>query len=47
MDAGEEVNLIDVRELFEHEDFNIGGRPEVPLGQIQMMQIDENRRFEG
>jgi rhodanese-related sulfurtransferase len=40
MDAGEEVNLIDVRELFEHEDFNIGGRL-VPLGQIQMMQIDE------
>ena len=40
MDAGEEINLIDVREPFEHEDFNIGGIL-VPLGQIQTMQIDE------
>ena len=40
MDAGEKVNLIDVREPFENADFNIGGRL-VPLGKIQSMQVDE------
>jgi rhodanese-related sulfurtransferase len=40
LDAGEKINLLDVREPFEHEDFNIGGQL-VPLGQIQTMQVDE------
>jgi rhodanese-related sulfurtransferase len=40
LDAGEQINLIDVREPFEHADFNIGGRL-VPLGKIQSMQIDD------
>ena len=40
MDAGEKINLIDVREPFENDDFNIGGRL-LPLGKIQSMQIDE------
>ena len=40
MDAGEKINLVDVREPFENNDFNIGGRL-VPLGKIQSMQIDE------
>jgi len=40
MDAGEKINLIDVREPFENADFNIGGRL-LPLGKIQSMQIDE------
>lgn len=40
MDAGEKVNLVDVREPHENADFNIGGIL-LPLGQIQTMQIDE------
>jgi rhodanese-related sulfurtransferase len=40
MDAGEKVNLVDVREPYENADFNIGGRL-VPLGKIQSMQVDE------
>jgi rhodanese-related sulfurtransferase len=40
LDAGEKINLVDVREPFEHEDFNIGGIL-VPLGNIKSMQIDE------
>jgi rhodanese-related sulfurtransferase len=40
MEAGEKLNLVDVREPHENEEFNIGGRL-VPLGQIQNMQIDE------
>ncbi|MFB6454813.1 rhodanese-like domain-containing protein [Chitinophaga sp. Hz27] len=40
LDAGETLNLVDVREPHEREEFNIGGI-HVPLGQIQMMQIDE------
>ena len=40
MDAGEKVNLIDVREPYENADFNIGGTL-LPLGQIQSMQIDD------
>ncbi len=33
MDAGEDIKLIDVRELHEHEEFNIGGQL-IPLGSI-------------
>ena len=40
MDAGEKINLIDVREPHENADFNIGGKL-VPLGTIQAMQVDE------
>ncbi|TXT33484.1 MAG: rhodanese domain-containing protein [Chitinophagaceae bacterium] len=40
LDAGEKINLVDVREPHEHQAFNIGGRL-LPLGQIQTMQVDE------
>jgi rhodanese-related sulfurtransferase len=40
IDAGEQINLIDVREPHEHTEFNIGGLLH-PLGKIQTMQIDE------
>jgi len=40
MDAGEKLNLLDVREPHERAEFNIGGF-HIPLGMIQRMQIDE------
>jgi len=40
LDAGEELNIVDVREPHEKAEFNIGGVL-IPLGQIQSMQIDE------
>jgi rhodanese-related sulfurtransferase len=40
MDAGEKLNIIDVREPNEYAEFNIGAKL-VPLGKIQSMQIDE------
>ena len=40
LDAGEQLNIIDVREPHEHAEFNIGGTL-VPLGKVQTMQIDE------
>ncbi|ACU63362.1 Rhodanese-related sulfurtransferase [Chitinophaga sp. YR627] len=40
IDSGETLNLVDVREPHEHEDFNIGGKL-VPLGEIRAMQVDE------
>ncbi|HEY2720959.1 MAG TPA: rhodanese-like domain-containing protein [Chitinophagaceae bacterium] len=40
MDAGEELYLVDVREPYENEEFNIGGIL-LPLGMIRSMQIDE------
>jgi len=40
MDAGEKLNLIDVREPSEYQEFNIGAKL-VPLGKIQSMQADE------
>ncbi|MBX9779007.1 MAG: rhodanese-like domain-containing protein [Chitinophagaceae bacterium] len=39
IDAGEPINLVDVREPHEHAEFNIGGLL-LPLGNIQTMQID-------
>jgi rhodanese-related sulfurtransferase len=39
MDAGEKINLIDVREPHENAEFNIGGTL-LPLGQIATMQVD-------
>lgn len=40
MDAGEKLNIVDVREPHENAEFNIGG-PLVPLGKIQALQIDD------
>ena len=40
LDAGEKINLVDVREPHEHAEFNIGGLL-LPLGNMQSMQIDE------
>jgi rhodanese-related sulfurtransferase len=40
MDAGEKLNLIDVREPDENKEFNIGGLL-IPLGRIHSMQADE------
>ena len=44
LDAGEKLNIVDVREPHEHADFNIGGTL-VPLGKIQTMQTDELDEF--
>ena len=40
LDAGEKINLVDVREPAEHEIFNIGGIL-LPLGKVQTMQTDD------
>ena len=40
MDAGEQLNLIDVREPNEYAEFNIGAKL-IPLGKITSMQADE------
>ena len=40
LDAGEKINLLDVREPHEHAAFNIGGHL-LPLGLVQSLQIDE------
>jgi rhodanese-related sulfurtransferase len=40
LDAGEKLNLIDVREPKEYEEYNIGAKL-IPLGKIQTMQIEE------
>lgn len=40
MNAGERLNLVDVREADENAEFNIGGVL-LPLGRIQGMQVDE------
>lgn len=40
MDAGELLNLLDVREPNEHAEFNIGGVL-LPLGKIHTMQIED------
>jgi rhodanese-related sulfurtransferase len=40
LDAGEQLNIVDVREPYEHEEFNIGGKL-IPLGDIRNMQTDE------
>ena len=36
LDAGEKINLVDVREPHEHAEFNIGGSL-LPLGNVQSM----------
>ena len=40
LDAGETLNLIDVREPNENAEFNIGGKL-LPLGKIQSMQTED------
>lgn len=40
LDAGEKLNIVDVREPYENAEFNIGGIL-YPLGNIQTMQVDE------
>ena len=40
LDAGEKINLLDVREPQEYAEFNIGGKL-FPLGKIQSMQIED------
>lgn len=40
LDAGEKLNLVDVREPHEHAEFNIGGKL-IPLGKIQSMDVEE------
>jgi rhodanese-related sulfurtransferase len=40
LDAGEKLNLVDVREPYENAEFNIGGKL-IPLGEIQSMQTEE------
>jgi rhodanese-related sulfurtransferase len=44
LDAGEQINIIDVREPHENAEFNIGGQL-IPLGRIQTMQTDEIDEF--
>jgi rhodanese-related sulfurtransferase len=40
LDRGEKINLVDVREVSEHNEFNIGGEL-IPLGNIQAMDIGQ------
>ncbi len=40
LDAGEKVNLLDVREPHENQEFNIGGWL-IPLGNVRALQLDE------
>ena len=40
LDAGEHLNILDVREPDEYAEFNIGGKL-YPLGKIQSMQVEE------
>lgn len=44
LDAGEKLNIVDVREPHEHDEFNIGGIL-YPLGNIQTMTVDELEKF--
>lgn len=40
LEAGEKLNLVDVREPHENAEFNIGGTL-LPIGKIQSMQIED------
>ena len=46
IDAGEKLNLVDVREPYEHEESNIGGIL-LPLGEIKSMMVDELEPVKG
>lgn len=41
---GEKLNLVDVREPSEHNEFNIGGEL-IPLGEIQSMNVDQLENY--
>jgi rhodanese-related sulfurtransferase len=40
LDAGEKLNIVDVREPYENTEFNIGGLL-LPLGKVQTMQVED------
>ena len=40
LDAGEKLNIVDVREPYENAEFNIGGKL-IPIGKIQSMEFDD------
>ncbi len=40
INAGEQLNILDVREPSEYAEFNIGAKL-LPLGKIQSMQVDD------
>lgn len=44
IDAGEKLNIVDVREPHENVEFNIGGSL-IPLGAIQTLQLDDLEPF--
>ncbi len=44
LDAGEKLNIVDVREPHEHAEFNIGGLL-LPLGRVQLLQVDDLEDF--
>ena len=44
IDAGEKLNIIDVREPHENAEFNIGGDL-IPLGTIQSLQLDDLEQY--
>ena len=46
MDAGEKLNLVDVREPSENAEFNIGGMLH-PLGKIRDFEVDELEELKG
>ncbi len=46
LDAGEKLNLVDVREPHEHAEFNIGGLL-LPLGKVQTMQVEDIEDLKG
>jgi len=46
MTAGEALNLIDVREPYEHDEFNIGGLLH-PLGRIMSADVDDLEGLKG
>jgi len=45
-DAGEKLNIIDVREPNEYAEFNLGGKL-VPLGKIMSMQLEDLEDLKG
>lgn len=45
LDAGEQIHIIDVREPWEFEEFNIGARL-IPLGELQL-QVDDLEEIKG
>lgn len=46
LDAGEKLNLVDVREPHENAEFNIGGFL-LPLDKVQIMQVDDIEDLKG